>query len=72
MGFYLSGHPLEDMIGLLRRHRTTLYIDALAQCAAGAEAFRMAGVVRRKQERASQRGGNRETSKATGAAMGSR
>ncbi|HXU99424.1 MAG TPA: DNA polymerase III subunit alpha [Caulobacteraceae bacterium] len=53
VGFYLSGHPLEDMVGLLRRHRTTLYLDALAACAAGAEAFRMAGVVRRRQERSS-------------------
>jgi DNA polymerase-3 subunit alpha len=57
VGFYLSGHPLEDMIELLRRHRTTLYIDALAQCAAGAEAFRMAGVVRRRQERSSSQAG---------------
>jgi DNA polymerase-3 subunit alpha len=57
VGFYLSGHPLEDMIGLLRRHRATLYLDALAQCAAGAEAFRMAGVVRRRQERSSSQAG---------------
>ncbi len=25
VGFYLSGHPLDDMIEVLRRHRTTLY-----------------------------------------------
>ena len=51
VGFYLSGHPLDDMVALLRRHRTTLYIDALSAAAAGAEAFRMVGVVRRRQER---------------------
>jgi DNA polymerase-3 subunit alpha len=51
VGFYLSGHPLEDMVEVLRRHRATLYVDALAQARAGAEAFRMAGVVRRRQER---------------------
>ncbi|HEV7157345.1 MAG TPA: DNA polymerase III subunit alpha [Caulobacteraceae bacterium] len=58
VGFYLSGHPLENMVSLLRRHRVTLCLDALAQCAAGAEGFRMVGVVRRRQERTSaQRGG---------------
>ena len=59
VGFYLSGHPLEDMVGLLRRHRTTLYLDALAACATGAEAFRMAGVVRRRQERSSASSGGK-------------
>ena len=53
VGFYLSGHPLEDMVGLLRRHRITLYLDALTETASGSEAFRMAGVVRRRQERTS-------------------
>ena len=54
VGFYLSGHPLEDMVEVLRRRRT----DAAAprpwpRPRTGAEAFRMAGVVRRRQERAS-------------------
>jgi DNA polymerase-3 subunit alpha len=53
VGFYLSGHPLDDLVGLLRRHRVTLYLDALTETAAGAEAFRMVGVVRRRQERTS-------------------
>jgi DNA polymerase III subunit alpha len=53
VGFYLSGHPLDDMVEVLRRHRTTLLIDALAAAAAGAEAFRMVGMVRRRQERSS-------------------
>ncbi|MGI8840079.1 MAG: DNA polymerase III subunit alpha [Caulobacteraceae bacterium] len=53
VGFYLSGHPLEDMVGVLRRNRITFLIDALAGTMAGAGAFRMAGVVRRRQERSS-------------------
>ncbi|MGE5564764.1 MAG: DNA polymerase III subunit alpha [Parcubacteria group bacterium] len=56
VGFYLTGHPLEDMVELLRRRRTTLLTDALVQAEAGMEAFRMAGMVRRRQERASQSG----------------
>jgi len=53
VGFYLSGHPLDDMVELLRRNRTTLFVDAVTAAAAGAEAFRMVGVVRRRQERSS-------------------
>jgi len=52
VGFYLSGHPLEDMMELLRRRRTLPLTDALAAAENGAEAFRMAGIVRRRQERA--------------------
>ena len=52
VGFYLSGHPLDDMVEALRRKRTTLAAEALALAAEGQEAFRMAGVVRRRQERA--------------------
>ena len=59
VGFYLSGHPLEDMTEVLRRRRTTLFTDALVQAEAGIEAFRMAGVVRRRQERSSSRSGER-------------
>ena len=51
IGFYLSGHPLEDMIEPLRRKRTDLYADALAKALSGAEALRMAGIVRRKLEK---------------------
>ena len=53
VGFYLSGHPLGDMVDVLRRHRTTFYVDAVAAAVAGSEAFRMVGMVRRKQERSS-------------------
>jgi DNA polymerase-3 subunit alpha len=52
VGFYLSGHPLEDMMELLRRRRTLSLADAMAAAENGAEAFRMAGMVRRRQERA--------------------
>ena len=47
------------MVEVLRRQRTTLFTDALAQVEAGMEAFRMAGVVRRRQERASARSGEK-------------
>ncbi len=51
IGFYLSGHPLDDMVEALRRRRTDLYADALVKALGGAEALRMAGIVRRKQEK---------------------
>jgi DNA polymerase-3 subunit alpha len=59
VGFYLSGHPLEDVTEVLRRRRTALYADAMVQALDGVEAFRMAGVVRRRQERSSARNGDR-------------
>jgi len=59
VGFYLSGHPLEDMTEVLRRRRSTLYADAMAQAQDGVEGFRMAGVIRRRQERSSSRNGDR-------------
>ncbi|WP_414694978.1 DNA polymerase III subunit alpha [Phenylobacterium sp.] len=59
VGFYLSGHPLDDLVEALRRRRTDLYTEAVARAEGGAEALRMAGVVRRKQERASQSSGEK-------------
>ncbi len=56
VGFYLTGHPLEDMVEMLRRRRVLLYVEAVQRAEAGDEALRMAGVVRRRQERASQSG----------------
>ena len=56
VGFYLSGHPLEAMSEVLRRKRTTLLAEAAPLAEAGHEAFRMAGVVRRKSERPSKSG----------------
>lgn len=59
VGFYLSGHPLDDMIEVLRRKRTTLVAEAAALAESGMEAFRMVGMVRRKQERASAKSGEK-------------
>lgn len=59
VGFYLSGHPLEDMVPALRRRRTELLSEVIVKAEAGAEVFRMAGVVRRRQERASQSSGEK-------------
>ncbi|WP_122468803.1 DNA polymerase III subunit alpha [Brevundimonas lutea] len=59
VGFYLSGHPLEDMAGALRRKRVTFVAEALQRAEQGHEAFQMAGVIRRKQERASARTGEK-------------
>ena len=53
IGFYLTGHPLQDRVEALRRRRVTLYAEAVQLAEQGAEAFRMCGVVRRRQERAS-------------------
>jgi len=59
VGFYLSGHPLEDMIPALKRKRVTFVAEATALAEQGHEAFMMAGVVRRRQERASARTGEK-------------
>lgn len=59
VGFYLSGHPLEDLTPALRRKRVTFVADATGLAEAGHEAFMMAGVVRRRQERASARTGEK-------------
>ena len=59
VGFYLSGHPLDDLMPALRRRRTDLLTEVIPKAEAGAEAFRMAGVVRRRQERASQASGDK-------------
>ncbi len=59
VGFYLSGHPLEDLIEPLRRRRVTLMAEAIQLAEGGHEAFRMAGVVRRRQERTSQQSGEK-------------
>jgi DNA polymerase-3 subunit alpha len=44
------------MVEVLRRRRVTLLADAIPQAEAGAEAFKMAGMVRGRQERASASG----------------
>jgi DNA polymerase-3 subunit alpha len=59
VGFYLSGHPLEDMAPALKRKRVTFVAEATALAETGHEAFLMAGVVRRRQERASAKSGEK-------------
>jgi DNA polymerase III subunit alpha len=59
VGFYLGGHPLEDMQEALKRKRIVLAAEAVEQAEQGYEAFRMAGVVRRRQERAASGSGEK-------------
>ncbi|MDP3406113.1 MAG: DNA polymerase III subunit alpha [Brevundimonas sp.] len=59
VGFYLSGHPLEDMEGALRRKRVTFVAEVVQRAEQGHDAFLMAGVVRRRQERASAKSGEK-------------
>ncbi len=59
VGFYLSGHPLEDLTPALKRKRVTFVAEAIQLAESGHEAFQMAGVVRRKQERASAKTGEK-------------
>ena len=59
IGFYLSGHPLDDLVPALRRQRITSLAEAMAAIPAGVEAFRMAGIVRRRRERTSASGAGR-------------
>ncbi|MFK5998705.1 MAG: DNA polymerase III subunit alpha [Rhodobacterales bacterium] len=56
IGFYLSGHPLDDYAGALKR-KNVLTLDALHQKAAGGTVVaKIAGSVAGKQERKSARG----------------
>ncbi|PWE17247.1 DNA polymerase III subunit alpha [Marinicauda salina] len=59
IGFYLSGHPLDDMAAALARRGVVFHADLPARVAEGASAARMAGVVRRRQEKISRRTGKR-------------
>jgi DNA polymerase-3 subunit alpha len=52
VGFYLSGHPLDDYLGPLRRKRVQFYADLPR----GGGAARVAGSVMKRQERKSARG----------------
>ena len=57
IGFYLTGHPLEALADTLRARRVTLYAEAAIQAEEGGHsAFRMAGVLRRRQEKPSRTG----------------
>jgi DNA polymerase-3 subunit alpha len=59
IGFYLSGHPLDDMRPALAKRGVSLFADLPARAAEGARAARLAGVVRRRQEKVSQRSGDK-------------
>ncbi len=59
VGFYLSGHPLDDMGASLSRRGVVLFADLPAKAAEGARAARMAAMVRRKQEKVSRRSGEK-------------
>jgi DNA polymerase III subunit alpha len=56
VGFYLSGHPLDDYAGALRRERIMTRADLLAAARAGAAVGRVAGTVASRDERKSARG----------------
>jgi len=59
IGFYLSGHPLDDMGASLARRGVVLFADLPAKVAEGARAARMAAMVRRRQEKVSRRSGEK-------------
>ncbi|MGX6648032.1 DNA polymerase III subunit alpha [Maricaulaceae bacterium MS644] len=59
IGFYLSGHPLDDMGPSLARRGVVLFADLPAAVAEGKSAVRMAAMVRRRQEKVSRRSGEK-------------
>lgn len=56
VGFYLSGHPLDDYLPALRRKQVLTLDEVTARAAGGAFVGRMAGTVAIRQERKSARG----------------
>ncbi len=57
VGFYLSGHPLDEYKNALRRCRVPSYADALMQVREGStREVQLAGIVMRRQERKSKKG----------------
>jgi DNA polymerase III subunit alpha len=57
VGFYLSGHPLDDYAKALKRLRVDTWTDFLARLSAeGKAAGKLAGTVSHKQERRSKQG----------------
>lgn len=55
IGFYLGGHPLEDYAEILTREKAVMAAEIEERYAAGDRAMRLAGVVRKRQERMSKR-----------------
>ncbi len=56
VGFYLSGHPLDDYMPALRRGGVKTLEEVTAKAARGAHVAKMAGVVSSRKERKSSRG----------------
>ncbi|QUS35794.1 DNA polymerase III subunit alpha [Falsirhodobacter algicola] len=56
IGFYLSGHPLDDYMGPLRRKNVMTLTELTEAAASGPKAAKLAGSVGSKQERKSARG----------------
>jgi len=56
VGFYLSGHPLDDCMAVLKRQDVKTLDDVTARAGQGPFLAKMAGVVTARQERKSARG----------------
>jgi DNA polymerase-3 subunit alpha len=56
VGFYLSGHPLDDYMTVLRRQDVKTLDEVIARAERGPAIVKMAGVVAGRQERKSARG----------------
>ena len=56
VGFYLSGHPLDDYMVALRRQKVMTLDEVAAKAERGAHVAKMAGTVSGRQERKSARG----------------
>jgi DNA polymerase-3 subunit alpha len=56
VGFYLSGHPLDDWMGALRRRRVMSYAELQERAQAGPQVGRIAGAVASRLEKKSARG----------------
>ncbi|WP_342076800.1 DNA polymerase III subunit alpha [Yoonia sp. SS1-5] len=56
IGFYLSGHPLDDYMGALKRKQILTLDEVTARAEKGAAIVKMAGTVSGRQERKSARG----------------
>ena len=56
IGFYLSGHPLDDYAGALKRKKVLTLAEIEKQAKGGGIAARIAGAVSSRQERKSARG----------------
>ena len=59
IGFYLSAHPLDAYQATLNRVGVKRYTDMLKQLHSGEQVFKIAGTIISKQERTSQKTGNR-------------